>query len=39
MTVKDLLLDAYDDARNLARLMDDPFAIVTKPSDSPVSLE
>lgn len=35
MIVKELFLDAYDDTRGLARLMDDPSAAVNKAADLP----
>jgi predicted PurR-regulated permease PerM len=37
LAVKELILDAYDDTRGLARLMDDPSAIVEQPGSSPAS--
>jgi predicted PurR-regulated permease PerM len=37
LIVKELILDAYDDTRGLARLMDDPSAIVDQPGNSPAS--
>jgi predicted PurR-regulated permease PerM len=37
LVVKELILDAYDDTRGLARLMDDPSAIVEQPGSSPAS--
>jgi predicted PurR-regulated permease PerM len=37
LAVKELILDAYDDTRGLARLMDDPSAIVKQPGSSSAS--
>jgi AI-2 transport protein TqsA len=37
LVVKELFLEAYDDTRGLARLMDDPSAIGTKSGDSPAN--
>jgi hypothetical protein len=39
MAVKEIFLDAYDDTRDLARLMDDPTAIAKQSSDTPANWE